>query len=205
MDFQEECKAESVPNSSVTMTNKCCLFCQVSKPSLKKKELLGEFQRKGPNTDLFMKQYFEDPLKGAMKIPEAKFYKQGKSKDVPDPDLFADDHLLAHKQTIRNRQTEMDEEKIGQRFLKWCLIKQRTPALVLTGNEFVNYISGSTNIHEFLKENKLLGEYDVMCLTKEHGLFVCEVKSTFSSSNWWKKTLQKHGDRLSKMSLCSKH
>ena len=49
---------------------------------------------------------------GALKIPEAKFYEQGKSKDNLDPDLFIDGNLLAHPTTVRRRQAEISEEKI---------------------------------------------------------------------------------------------
>ena len=87
----------------------------------------------------------------------------------------------------------MDEEKVAQRFLKWSLNKKRTPALVVSGNEFVNYLSGNSKsgVYEFLKLNNLLGEYDVMCLTKNQGLFVCEVKSTFSHSKRLKEDAEK--------------
>ena len=61
----------------------------------------------------------------------------------------------------------------------------------MTGNEFINHFHGNRNIFKFLQENNLLGEYDVMCLTKHYGLFVCEVKSTFSTSKRWREDAAK--------------
>ena len=48
-----------------------------------------------------------------------------------------------------------------------------------------------SRVHEFLGLNHLLGEYDVMCLTENQRLFVCEVKITFSTSKRLKEDAEK--------------
>ena len=173
-----------------------CIFCKTllvtqNLSLLKNCYLLNNLQTENFRNEAFIEKHFKNVLTGALKIPEAKFYNQGQSKNIPDPDLVLDEHLEAHHSTIRRRQTEMDEEMVAQRFLKWSLNKKRFPALVLSGNKFQDHLSGSHDVYSFLKINNLLGEYDVMCLTKDYGLLVCEVKSVFDGSRRLKEDAEK--------------
>ena len=84
--------ADTLKTETSKLIKQDCLFCQakvvLQQPSeLKNYHLLKDMQVHGSEKEIFIEKHFENIISGALKIPEAKFYKEGRSKTVPDPDL----------------------------------------------------------------------------------------------------------------------
>ena len=166
-----------------------CLFCEedepVNPPNLKTyKHQLKNDKSIGNDINVYIDEHFPDILKGVTRIPEVRFYTQGRSYDCPEPDLVADEHMNASYQTIRNRKSTEDEESIAAKFFNWASDHNNSPALVLSSVPFQHYLKNflDTDVYNFLLNNNILGETDIVCVTKSRGLFICEVKSNLDGS-----------------------
>ena len=183
-----------------------CPFCQANViPSLKIPCLGNHVLAIGKPNPYYktVDEVFPRLLDRILKVPEARFYTSyGRSKNCLEPDLIADEYLKAHDGTIRNRQTAEDEEKICNLVFHWATNKMVKPSLMLSSFEFSKYIKSKGNdvIYKFLKTNQLLGETDVVAITKNRGVFIIEAKSTYECS----KHLERSWRRVADVA-CHKH
>ena len=175
-----------------------CLFCEedepVNPPNLKKyKHQLKNDKSIGHDINMYIDEHFPDILKRVTRIPEVRFYTQGRSHDCPEPDLIADEHLNASYGTIRNRQSAEDEESIATKFCNWASNYHNCPALVVCSFPFQHYLKEflDSDIYNFLLNNNILGETDIVCVTKSRGLFICEVKSNLDGSSHLSESIKK--------------
>ena len=175
-----------------------CLFCEENEPAnpanfKKYKHQLKHDKRIGHKIDAYIDKHSPDILKGVIKIPEVRFYTQGRSPDCPEPDLIADEHMNASYGTIRNRQSAEDEESIARKFHNWACNYGNMPALVMCSFAFQHYLKNylDTDEYSFILTNKLLGETDIICLAKSRGLFICEVKSNLDGSSHLAENIKK--------------
>ena len=165
-----------------------CLFCEVKYKTPSNVRSLGNYNLAIGSQKLYCEQakkIFPTLQERAIKIPESKFFdKFGQCKDCPDPDLEADESLQACRMTIRNRQTAEDEDDIAMKFLNWATNSNSQPSLILSSFAFSKYLKtqGSIEVYRDLESKGLLGETDIIVLTKKRGVFVAEVKSTFETN-----------------------
>ena len=165
-----------------------CLFCEAKFKQPSNIRSLGDYELTIGKPKLYCEQAkktFPNHHERVVKIPEAEFHDSfAQSSSCQDPDLIADESLQAHRMTIRNRQTAEDEDKIAKRFFYWATNSNTQPSLILSSFAFSRYLQtqGNKEIFEHLRANDLLGETDVIVLTKNRGTFIVEVKSTFETN-----------------------
>ena len=110
--------------------------------NLKSLEILNKYTESDVATQTkYVETHFPRILEGAIKFPETKFYLHGSSPELPEPDLVGDQYLDAHRDTIRNRQTEQAEENVARNFLFWANNTNTLPCLVLSGVKFAKYLN----------------------------------------------------------------
>ena len=166
-----------------------CVFCNANAlpnpPNLKKyRKLLSEDEVIACNIKTYMDEHFPNILEGVTRIPEVRFYQEGYSNACLEPDLVAGVNMTAPYLTKKKRESSEDEESVAQLFYNWANDHGNSPALVMCSFPFQHYLKKflSSPIYNFLCNNNLLGETDIICLTKSRGLFICEVKSTADGS-----------------------
>ena len=151
-----------------------CLFCETKFKQPSNIRSLGDYELTIGNPKLYCEQAkktFPNLQERAVKIPEAEFFETfGQSSSCQDPDLVADGSLHAHRMTIRNRQTAEDEDNVAKRFLVWATNSNTQPSLILSSFAFSRYLQsqGNKEIFDHLRSNDLLGETDVIVLTKNN-------------------------------------
>ena len=151
----------------------------------------------------YLDKHFQRLQEGVIKVPEVKFYTEYGKKYITEADLLDDDTLSRNLQSIKNlnvakgivrsRQTAQDEEDIARKFVCWAINTKTIPSTVLPSYNFGQYLSdmGSKAIHKLLRQHKLLGEIDVVCVTRDRGIALCEIKSTFEGSSRWEEDVEK--------------
>ena len=99
-----------------------------------------------------------------------------------DADCVNNEHMVERKivtkhQQLMNRRTDQGEDELAQTFLHWS----SKPLVVIPSFKYFSYLKGYDKeffIKLELEDKSYSGDADVICVTQDAGIFVCELKAS---------------------------